>query len=559
MSLSKLTTQRACGVAMEMGNILTAIEHAYAELSARLSKEQLGTYKKLQAHLEKLNLFERLKSLGLSSDITRPLKQRCTLLTNCLNPIPCFARDRQGRVAPRAVQIIIASFLDDYTLIINKATLREALKCQLQVVQKIGLYEIGKIQKMLHLQQGDFSLLRGSVRLQELLLSEEVIDDSLISRILDNVPFPENLTCFTIGRKVTLAALRTIAERCPQIASLKMYPVRSTISNAGAIEIMAQMRPTLTKLSFVGPVSEDVYQEVGRCEKLTSLFCTSAQERNIMPIAHGCPALKTILFGSDNDLSGEPLSLLSENCRQLTGCDVRSRDLQDSAVIKSAPHWAQLTELRLTSCALISNASVQAIARHCIRLESLDVGWCPQLSDEAACAFPVDCTLKSADFSATRITEQAVLSLARCRNLRRLDVLEILGITVNSARLAFGISPALVELYIYDLEQWSITDAGVFTIGKDDTKIPVCPLNLYNYLRLLELAKSFSEDIQFIRNLIKELKSATPIERAKGIKEIKEMIAMLHEVKHLLTPNKRLLLERRFPDEILDLESLPSS
>jgi len=212
--------------------------------------------------------------------------------------------------------------------------------------------------------------------------------------------------------------------------------------------------------------------------------------------------------------------------------------------------------LDLTDCRLLSDTSVKAIAKACLQLGTLSVAGCA-ITDEGACAFPADCRLKEANFSRTNLHDAGLISLARCANLTELDISISSGyISLDGGKVALGVSPALEKLVFTANETWRITKAGLFTIEMNGRTLPICPLKLnYEYRhQIFELSVQFSEDIKFIRTRLLELKTAPSAERAKDLPEIKDLITLLHEVKHLLTPHELYLLEHQFPAQIAELD-----
>ncbi|KAF5467835.1 hypothetical protein F2P56_012047 [Juglans regia] len=172
--------------------------------------------------------------------------------------------------------------------------------------------------------------------------------------------------------------------------------------------------------------------------KLQSLILrqdkTQLEDDAVQTIANCCHDLQVLDLSKSFKLSDRSLFALAHGCRNLSklnisGCSAFS----DSALAYLASFCQNLKVLNLCGCVqAASDIALQAIGRYCSQLQSLNLGWCDNVSDVGVMCLAYGCPdLRTLDLcGCVRITDDSVIALAnKCLHLRSLGLYYCQNIT----------------------------------------------------------------------------------------------------------------------------------
>ena len=150
----------------------------------------------------------------------------------------------------------------------------------------------------------------------------------------------------------------------------------------------------------------------------------------IFIISH-CQCLLSIVIGYDDQppypqVTDHTLQSIAEHCTRLQSLSLRSCwEITDSGLITISEHCPNLKSLKFYNCHQITDASIISISTHRTGLQSLDAVNCDQITDASIISISTQCTgLKSLNlYGCLQITDVSIISICEnCTGFKELDV-----------------------------------------------------------------------------------------------------------------------------------------
>lgn len=205
--------------------------------------------------------------------------------------------------------------------------------------------------------------------------------------------------CYLIAVKTVLTMYKFVSLGCKRLKSIVLVNLKR-VSNAG-IRCLATGCPNLESLNASGLVmlSDGVDRSFGLegIQALGKSHCSLTMKRLNL---HGCSQLSSnSLKAISNFINLETLDLSS--CSSIT--------IEASRIGKACRH---LSSLSLASCGhCISDAIVESLVTHASALTSVNISFCPRISEQSLKALSTCKKLQTLDLTGCGITDQAILHL----------------------------------------------------------------------------------------------------------------------------------------------------
>tara|TARA_B110001452_G_scaffold242393_1_gene225167 strand:+ start:213 stop:2873 length:2661 start_codon:yes stop_codon:yes gene_type:complete len=191
------------------------------------------------------------------------------------------------------------------------------------------------------------------------------------------------------GSKVTERGLDLVAKTCgSRLLSLDLSQCVRLLSDAGVVALLGGC-PRLTRLDLSHCRFTDVTIEAAaqNCPALTSLDYSwngsGVGDRSARAVAAHCRKLTHLALCGSRVTDGALLSLACA-CTSLVTLEVRGCHLlSEAGFVAVASQLPRQTRLHLAQWRHVSDASVDLLARKCLRLTELDVSMCDRVGDEA--------------------------------------------------------------------------------------------------------------------------------------------------------------------------------
>lgn len=151
-------------------------------------------------------------------------------------------------------------------------------------------------------------------------------------------------------------------------------------------------------------------------------------------IANYCQDLQILDLSKSFKLTDHSLYALAHGCPNLTKLNISGcSSFSDDALAYLVTFCRKLKVLNLCGCVgSASDTALQAIGRYCNQLQSLNLGWCENVSDHGVTSLAYGCPdLRTLDLcGCVRITDDSVVALANgCPHLRSLGLYYCQNIT----------------------------------------------------------------------------------------------------------------------------------
>lgn len=92
---------------------------------------------------------------------------------------------------------------------------------------------------------------------------------------------------------------------------------------------------------------------------------------------------------------------------------LRGTTITDYGLIDFVQQYSSLRKIRLQNCSYVTDASIRAIGKYCLRLMELDLTGCTQVTDEAIAALCQLPYLRSLGLSQTQITDHSLIAIGQ--------------------------------------------------------------------------------------------------------------------------------------------------
>ncbi|KAI4313207.1 hypothetical protein L6164_026203 [Bauhinia variegata] len=255
-------------------------------------------------------------------------------------------------------------------------------------------------------------------------------------------------------RKLTDKGLSAVAKGCPDLKILHLAGCRFVTDGIlGALSKNCHNLEVLGLQGCANITDNGLTSLASGCQKINYLDinkCSNVGDVGVSTISRGCSSsLKTLKLLDCYKIGDEAMSSLANFCKNLEtliigGC----RDISDDAIRSLATSSiSNLKNLRMDWCLNLSNTSLNCILSQCRNLEALDIGCCEEVSDaafhlmsasleEAALSLKI---LKVSNCPKITVVGIGIL-LDKCKHLEYLDVRSCPHITMagcNEAGLHF--------------------------------------------------------------------------------------------------------------------------
>lgn len=144
--------------------------------------------------------------------------------------------------------------------------------------------------------------------------------------------------------------------------------------------------------------------------------CMHLSDAAIQTASRNWPGLRTLELSDGVRLTDAALFALADGCPKLEKLDLSNcRNITEAGLLAIVQNCHNLRHLNLWGCTDAGTDRVlQELAKHCTALQSLNLGWCGQISDKGILAFTRGCSdLRVIDLCrCSLITDQSVSYLA---------------------------------------------------------------------------------------------------------------------------------------------------
>uniref|UniRef100_A0ACD5VXK3 Uncharacterized protein n=2 Tax=Avena sativa TaxID=4498 RepID=A0ACD5VXK3_AVESA len=158
------------------------------------------------------------------------------------------------------------------------------------------------------------------------------------------------------------------------------------------------------------------------------------EDNAVEAVANNCHDLRELDLSRSFRLSDRSLYALAHGCLHLTRLNISGcSNFSDAALVHLTSQCRNLKCLNLCGCVrAVSDRALQAIARNCGQLQSLNLGWCDTVTDRGVTSLASGCPeLRAVDLcGCVLITDESVVALANgCPHLRSLGLYYCQNIT----------------------------------------------------------------------------------------------------------------------------------
>ncbi|XP_024315013.1 F-box protein SKP2A isoform X2 [Brachypodium distachyon] len=158
------------------------------------------------------------------------------------------------------------------------------------------------------------------------------------------------------------------------------------------------------------------------------------EDSAVEAVANYCHDLRELDLSRSFRLTDRSLYALAHGCLHLTRLNISgSSNFSDAALVYLTSQCRNLKCLNLCGCVrAASDRALQAIARNCDQLQSLNLGWCDNITDKGVTSLASGCPeLRAVDLcGCVLITDESVVALANgCPHLRSLGLYYCQNIT----------------------------------------------------------------------------------------------------------------------------------
>ncbi|CAN8292042.1 unnamed protein product [Cochlearia groenlandica] len=158
------------------------------------------------------------------------------------------------------------------------------------------------------------------------------------------------------------------------------------------------------------------------------------EDSAVEAIAHHCRELQELDLSKSSKLSDVSLYALAHGCPNLTKLNLSGcTSFSDAAIAYLTRFCKKLKVLNLCGCVnAVSDHTLEAIGNNCIQMQSLNLGWCENISDDGVMCLAYGCPdLRTLDLcGCVLITDESVVALADwCVHLRSLGLYYCRSIT----------------------------------------------------------------------------------------------------------------------------------
>ena len=198
----------------------------------------------------------------------------------------------------------------------------------------------------------------------------------------------------------------------------------------------------------------------------------------IFIISH-CPCLLLIELSRSHNyhssshpqITGHTLQSIAEHCTRLQSLSLRHCDeITDAGLVIISEHCTNLKSLHLQGCDEMTDTSIISISTHCIGLQSLNLDCSRKITDASIISISTNCTgLQELNLQGChQITDASIMSIStHCTGLQSLNLAGCLQITDASIILISTHCTGLQSLNLHSCRE--ITDICIISISQNCT------------------------------------------------------------------------------------------
>ncbi|XP_054842904.1 F-box/LRR-repeat protein 17 isoform X2 [Eublepharis macularius] len=233
------------------------------------------------------------------------------------------------------------------------------------------------------------------------LNNRQQVTDELLEKIASR---SQNIIEINISdcRNISDTGVCVLAFKCPGLLRYTAYRCKQ-LSDASIIAVASQC-PQLQKV-HVGnqdKLTDEGLKQLGsKCRELKDIHfgqCYNISDEGMIVIAKGCLKLQRIYMQENKllrnlssldlrhitELDNETVMEIVKRCKNLTSLNLcLNCIINDRCVEVIAKEGRNLRELYLVSCKITDYALI-AIGRYSMTIETVDVGWCKEITDQGA-------------------------------------------------------------------------------------------------------------------------------------------------------------------------------
>ncbi|KAK1432358.1 hypothetical protein QVD17_09254 [Tagetes erecta] len=239
-----------------------------------------------------------------------------------------------------------------------------------------------------------------------------------IMSLLDHpTVFIASSVCSTWRHSISTGLTHFSLSWCKNNMNSLMLSVAPRFTNVRVL-ILRQEKPQL--------VDNAVETVANNCHEIEDLDLSKSfrlNDSSLYALAHGCPNLIKLNISGCSAFSDTALAYLTGFCRKLRilnlcGC---VKAASDNALKAIGDNCSQLQSLNLGWCENVSDAGVMSLAYGCPDLHALDLCGCVLITDESVIALANKClNLQSLGlYYCQNITDRAIYALAHSRSRRQ--------------------------------------------------------------------------------------------------------------------------------------------
>ncbi|XP_076920371.1 EIN3-binding F-box protein 1-like [Bidens hawaiensis] len=167
-------------------------------------------------------------------------------------------------------------------------------------------------------------------------------------------------------------------DECFGIDAKSIFPA---LLNLQHLEVLSMSRSESVNNSFI---TQFVAVQGHKMKELVLADCTRLTDRAIKVIAESCPGLCAIDLTNVCKLTDASLGHLANGCETIRTMKFSCNTFSDEAVAAYLEaRGGTLTELSLNHVDKVAHHTALSLAKHAMKLQSLDLSWCREMMDEA--------------------------------------------------------------------------------------------------------------------------------------------------------------------------------
>jgi hypothetical protein len=292
------------------------------------------------------------------------------------------------------------------------------------------------------------------------------LTDSAVLSLVNYCPGLHSLRLYYC-KLITDAALETLAQRVPGLLALN---VSETQVSDAALETLAQRVPGLLSLDVSGTQVSDagLARLAEGCKMLQDVIFAglAISDAALSGFAKACPGLQGVGVFDCEQITDESIAALAQHCTGLHWIDLQGTNITDTSLARTGESCGDMMEIVLNRTA-ITDSGLARLAEGCLKLESVCLHECDQITDVGVASLALHCPLiHTLDLSFTQVTDVGLERIGEgCRALTEIDLCGLNNVSdLGLIKLAEGCS-VLQKVMLDGIGD--ISDAGVLSLAEN--------------------------------------------------------------------------------------------